>query len=59
MALATIGFVLFSANAAGYVQLGREDAITFAFATGIVAGTALNISVPLFFELMMESLYGK
>ena len=45
MALATLCFVVFSATCAGYLpHLGHDGAITLAYVSGILGGTALNVS---------------
>ena len=58
MLVAMTSFGLFSANAADLLPLSHAASVTVAYATGIVGGMALNISVPLFFELIMETIYG-
>ena len=49
---------LFSANAAGYLALEHESAVTVAFVSGIAGGCALNVAVPLLFEMIMETVFG-
>lgn len=56
--IAVCSFGLFSANAAGYLDIDRDTKVAIAYATGIIGGTALNIAVPLFFELIMELVFG-
>jgi hypothetical protein len=43
---------------AGYLDVDHKSRIAIAYATSIMGGAALNITVPLFFELIMESIYG-
>lgn len=58
MLIAMTSFGVFSANAASLLPLSHATSVTVAYVTGIVGGMALNISVPLFFELIMETIYG-
>lgn len=58
MVVATSCFVVFGMNAAGYLQVDQHERVVIAFITSIGGGAALNICVPLFFELIMESIYG-
>lgn len=58
MLIALACFTLFSANAASLLPLSHSTSVTVAYATGIIGGMALNISVPLFFEMIMETVYG-
>ena len=56
--IATAAYTLFCANAAGYMPLSHPSSIAFAYVTAITGGCAFNISVPLLFELIMESVFG-
>ena len=58
LVVATASFVLFGINAAGYLDLEQHERVVVAYVTSICGGAAINISVPLFFELIMESIYG-
>jgi FLVCR family MFS transporter len=55
---ATASFLLFGINAAGYLDVGHGTQLMVAYATSITGGACLNVTVPLFFELVMESVYG-
>jgi len=55
---ATTCFGVFGLNAAGYLDVEQKTRVMIAYITSITGGAALNISVPLFFELIMESIYG-
>lgn len=56
MVAGTASLVVFSANASGY--LPSDGAVAVAYASGIAGGVALNVAVPLLFELIMEAVYG-
>jgi hypothetical protein len=58
MVVATISFTLFGMNAAGYLHVDHTVRISIAYATSIMGGAALNITVPLFFEMIMETIFG-
>jgi MFS family permease len=58
MVVATLSFLLFGINVAGQLNVTHHTQIAIAYATAITGGAALNITVPLFFELIMESIYG-
>jgi FLVCR family MFS transporter len=58
MAIATGSFLLFGMDAAGYLDVAHSSRIQIAYGSSILGGAALNITVPLFFELIMESIYG-
>ena len=58
MAAGTLSMCLFSANAAGYLPTDHSSAVTVAYVSGIAGGSALNVAIPLLFELIMETVYG-
>lgn len=59
MGVAFFSFLLFSADASGYLPfLSRDAAAGLAFASGAIAGGAFSASVPLYLELIVENSYG-
>uniref|UniRef100_A0A7S4JBU7 Major facilitator superfamily (MFS) profile domain-containing protein n=1 Tax=Odontella aurita TaxID=265563 RepID=A0A7S4JBU7_9STRA len=59
MGSATLSFILFSADASGYLCfLSRDAAAGLAFATSATAGAAFSASVPLVLELIVENSHG-
>jgi FLVCR family MFS transporter len=56
--VATVSFSIFGINAGGYLNIKQHERVILAYITSIIGGAALNVSVPLFFELIMESIYG-
>ena len=58
MLSAALGFVTFAVDVHEALSMGSAVAVPLAYGTAIVAGFAFNSTIPLFFELIMETTFG-
>jgi len=58
MLLSTLGFLAFSFCVAGTFSFPHETVVVLAYASGIWGGFFFNCSIPLFFEMTMEVIFG-
>jgi hypothetical protein len=57
-ALSTVGFAFFALATSGWLNLSHSGLVQLVYAAGILGGLSLNASIPLYFELALESVFG-
>ena len=58
MVAATISFGAFTMAVAGQLPLSHSQTVIVAYVTGIMGGFFFNCTTPLYFEIMMETVFG-
>jgi len=58
MLLSTAAFAIFAAAVAGWLPLSHAATVKVAYASGILGGFFFNCTTPLYFEIMMETVFG-